>query len=424
MIKFLFNGLIRDKSRSLLPVIVVAIGVMLTVAMHAYIKGFMGDTIEMNARFSTGHVKIMTKAYADNMDQMPNDLALLDAGYLLKQLERQFPDMQWTSRIQFGGLIDAPDENGDTKAQGPAYGMGLDMLGPSTLEPERLNIVKSIVRGRMPDRQGEILISDAFANKLKISPGDKVTFLGSTMNGSMTIYNFVVAGTVSFGNEILDRGAVLADIGDARNLLDMNDAAGEILGFNNSGFYDDALALEMASKFNHNNSGSSDEFMPVMRSLSQQGSMGQYVKMSDYWANYIAIVFIIAMSLVLWNAGLLGGLRRYGEMGLRLAMGEEKGHVYRTLIIESVIIGIIGSVIGTMIGLFLAWLLQKYGINVSKIMQGSSIMMPSTIRARITPVDYYLGYIPGLISTVIGTMLSGIGIYKRQTANLFRELES
>lgn len=54
----------RDKSRSRLPVIVVAIGVMLAVFLHAYINGFMGDTIEMNARFSYGHVKVMTTAYA------------------------------------------------------------------------------------------------------------------------------------------------------------------------------------------------------------------------------------------------------------------------------------------------------------------------------------------------------------------------
>ena len=41
----------------------------------------------------------------------------------------------------------------------------------------------------------------------------------------------------------------------------------------------------------------------LMKSLSQQGSMGTYVKMSDYWANYITLFFVFAMSLVLWNAG-------------------------------------------------------------------------------------------------------------------------
>ena len=42
MIRFLLKGLLRDKSRSRLPVIVVAIGVMLTVFLHAYINGFYG----------------------------------------------------------------------------------------------------------------------------------------------------------------------------------------------------------------------------------------------------------------------------------------------------------------------------------------------------------------------------------------------
>jgi putative ABC transport system permease protein len=161
-----------------------------------------------------------------------------------------------------------------------------------------------------------------------------------------------------------------------------------------------------------------------MKTLSQQGNMDQYVNLSSTYSTYVAVIFIIAMSLVLWNAGLLGGLRRYGEIGVRLAMGEEKGHVYRSMLAESVMIGLTGSVIGTMIGLFFAWLLQKYGIDMSGLMKGTSIMIPSVVRAHITTPDFYLGFIPGLLSTVTGTALSGIGIYKRQTARLFKELEA
>ncbi len=46
-----------------------------------------------------------------------------------------------------------------------------------------------------------------------------------------------------------------------------------------------------------------------------------------------AFIFIGAMSIVLWNAGLLGGLRRYGEFGIRLAMGETKPKIYKSLIL-------------------------------------------------------------------------------------------
>ena len=95
MIKFLIKGIIRDKSRSLLPVIVVALGVFLTVFMSGYLKGVFNDITELNARFSSGHVKILTRAYADNEDQIPNDLALLDVKKLIAELQADYPEMEW-----------------------------------------------------------------------------------------------------------------------------------------------------------------------------------------------------------------------------------------------------------------------------------------------------------------------------------------
>jgi NTP pyrophosphatase (non-canonical NTP hydrolase) len=77
MIRFIFKAILRDKNRSVLPVSVVAIGVMLTIALSGYLSGALGDMIDQTARFQTGHVKVMSRAYADNIDQMPNDLALL-----------------------------------------------------------------------------------------------------------------------------------------------------------------------------------------------------------------------------------------------------------------------------------------------------------------------------------------------------------
>lgn len=403
--------------------IIVSVGVMLTVWMNAYIRGFMGDTIEVNAKFTNGHVKVMTRAYAENAHQIPNDLALVNVNDLLAEMQEQLPEVEWAPRIQFGGLVDAPDENGETRSQGPAIGMGLDILSGKSKEDERMNLSRSLVRGNHIRNQGEALLSDEFAKKLGVKPGDDVTLIGSTMHGSMSMYNFQVVGTVSFGAEAIDKGAIIIDIEDARIALDMYDSSSELLGFLKLGFYDDDLAVEIAKEFNAKQT-TEDEFAPIMKSLSQQGAMGQYVQLTSVWSVYISMVFVFAMSLVLWNAGLLGGLRRYGEVGIRIAMGEEKGHVYRTMIYESIFIGIAGSIVGTVFGLFFAWLIQKYGIDITGMMQGSSMMLPTHIRARIAPSDFYIGFIPGLLSTILGTMLSGIGIYRRQTARLFKELEA
>lgn len=425
MIKFLFKGLMRDKSRSRMPIIIVSIGVMLSVFLHAYINGLMNDSVEVNAKLSLGHVKVITKAYSDNISQMPSDLAIVGTEALMSNLKNNFPDVTWVERIQFGGLIDMPDKNGETVSQGTAIGFGIDMLSGNSEELERMNISQSLVRGKIPSKSNEVLISEFFSQKLGVSPGDEVTLIGSTMNGAMSYYNFIVSGTVSFGIQMMDKGCIVADINDVRNALDMEDAATEINGYLSTGFYSDETATEIQDKFKTIYPETpDDDYAPVMLTLKSQGLIGQMIDISSFMGTIITAIFLIAMSLVLWNGGLLGGIRRYGEFGVRLAMGEEKKHVYRTLIYESIMVGIIGSIIGTILGLSVAWYFQKYGLDLGDTMKGSSVMLPNVFKAHITPVDYYIGFFPGLISTVIGSALAGIGIYRRKTSQLFKELEA
>jgi putative ABC transport system permease protein len=424
MIKFLLKGLLRDRHRSLMPLIIVFLGVMLTVVFQSWISGVLGDGIESNARFVAGHVKVMTKAYAGNIDQMPNDLALLETDSMMNSLRKYLPQISWAERIHFAGLIDVPDASGETRAQGTIMGFGIDLLSGNKVEADRMNIPKSIVQGRLPVNSGEILVSNLLAQKLKVGPGDRVSLIGSTMYGEMAVYNFVIAGTVEFGTQAMDKGTMIADIRDVRKALNMEDATGEILGFFKTGYYDDELAGQVASQFNKDFNVKSDKFSPVMITLKMQNGMGILVDYSTKILGIMIFVFLVAMSLVLWNAGLLGGLRRYGEFGMRLAIGEEKGHVYKTMIYESLVIGIMGSVAGVIIGMGLAWYLQTHGIDLGKMMQNATIMMPTVFHAQITSETWFIGFIPGVFSTLIGTMLSGIGIYKRQTAQLFKELEA
>lgn len=423
MLRFYIKGLFRDRSRSLMPTLVVAIGVTLVVLMHCWVTGVLGDMVVFNANFATGHVKVMSKAYSDYVDQTPNDLALLGTEEVLQNLAADYPGMEWVERISFGGLVDAPDANGETKAQGPGGGMAVDLLSPESNEIERLNLNKSLIRGRMIQSPEEIILSDEFATKLDVAPGDQVTLISTTMYGAMSISNFTLCGTIKFGATALDRGGIVADISSIRMALDMQDATGEILGFLPEGEYDDLQAGAIAASFNEKYYDPSDEFSPYMQSLREQGTMTMMLDIMGYFRGVIIGVFMFAMAIVLWNSGLLGGLRRYGEMGLRIAIGEEKNHIYRSLIIESIFIGIAGSVLGTAFGLLFASLLTQ-GIDIGGMMGNSSMMMQSVMRARITTDAYYIGFIPGILATAIGTALAGIGIYKRKTAQLFKELQA
>ena len=423
MIRFLIKGLIRDRSRSLFPALMVSTGVFLSVFLYSYLNGAIGDMVDASARFDTGHVKVTTRAYGELASQVPNDLALSGAAKELEKLRTGNPHMIWTERIRFGGLVDIPDEMGDTRSQGPFFGMAIDLLNSNSPDLALLGVEKAIVRGRMPEMPNEILISHAFAEKLGVVPGEKATLLSSTMNGAMAMHNFKIAGTVRFGMVMIDKSTIIADINDIRTALDMEDSVGEILGFTGDTIYDDDKVIALADAYNMAHSREDDEFSPLMTTLGEQGIMGDILRLSGYAVTIVVGVFVFAMSIVLWNAGLMNGIRRYGEIGVRLAMGESKGAIYRAMIIESVCIGLAGSVIGTIAGLAASYYLQIVGFDIGDMMQKSSIMISSVIRAKVSLTSYYIGFFPGVFAAVLGTIFAGIGIYRRQTSQLFKELE-
>lgn len=423
MMKFLIKGLLRDKTRSLAYILVVAVGAFLTVFLFSWMQGVMGDIVAASAKFDTGHVKSMTRAYAEEAEQLPIDISLLGVPKIIKQLQKKYSNMIWVPRIRFGGLIDVPDKKGNTRVQGPAMALAVQLLNPSSPDRKILNLDKALVSGHLPRKRNEILISSDFAEKLGLHIGDMVTYIGSTMYGAMSIHNFTVAGTVRFGIIALDRRAVITDINDARDALDMPDGASEILGFSKDMQYNDESMLTLAKNFNAEFSKKSDEFSPKMVALSEQHGLKEYLALAGSYGGMFVFVFVLIMSMVLWNSGLINGIRRYGEIGVRLAMGETKGSVYRWMIFESIVTGVIGSIIGTALGLAISYYMQVKGLDVSAMLPNSTMMMSNVMRARVTQTSYYIGFIPGLLASVLGTMFAGVGIYKRQTANLFKELE-
>jgi putative ABC transport system permease protein len=423
MIKFLWKGLLRDRSRSLFPVLTVFIGVFLAVFIYSFMNGVLADMVNSTAHYQTGHLRIMTQAYAKEANQNPNDLAFIGVAKLLGALHDRYPGMIWTPRIKFGGLLDVPDEKGETKTQGPVSGMALDLFSDSSFEIKLLKVQEAIVRGRMAKAAGEILIGDEFARKLQIAPGDTATLISSTMYGSTAMTNFKIAGTVRFGVAAMDRGAIFADISDIQAALDMQDAAGEILGFFPDDIYHEEQAPIMAAAFNREFRDGKDQFSPRMGTLPDESGLADYLGLIDSMSIIIISIFVVAMSIVLWNAGLMGSLRRYGEIGVRMAIGEAKGHIYKTLILESLLIGIFGSILGTMAGVAVAYLMQVYGLDFGFLFKNSALMISSVYRAQVTFGSFVIGFAPGVGSTVLGASIAGIGIYKRQTAQLFKELE-
>ena len=67
--------------------------------------------------------------------------------------------------------------------------------------------------------------------------------------------------------------------------------------------------------------------------------------------------------------------------------------------------------------------ISKKSDNFSSMMKNVNMMLPPVYRAIVSPELFYIGFFPGLIAMTLGNALAGFAIYKRKTAQLFKELE-
>lgn len=420
MIGFIIKGLLRDRSRSLFPFLTVAIGVALAVFGDAYLRGAQDSIFDTTARFISGHLMVITKARAREGGSAGNELALTNISGTSGELKKTYPDITWLERIRFGGLLDVPDSSGSTKLQVPISGLAVDLADVS-LERNLLRLERSLVQGHLPKKPKEILLSEELVRRLNINLGDRVTLISVTMNGAMAVSDFYLAGTVRFGAIALDRGMMICGITDIREVLDMEDAASEIVGFFSNLVYDDRRAVQLAKDFNARIKGA-DDFAPMMQPLRDAAGFGSLIDIIFSATGLILTIFVISMAVVLWNAGLMNSLRRYGEIGIRMAMGEPKHRIYFSLLAEAFFVGLVGSGAGTLIGLGFGYYLQRHGLNIGDMMKNATMVIDDVIRARIAPQSFVIGFLPGLLATFLGSAISGLGIFRRATAELTKEI--
>jgi putative ABC transport system permease protein len=129
------------------------------------------------------------------------------------------------------------------------------------------------------------------------------------------------------------------------------------------------------------------------------------------------------MAVVLWNAGLVSGIRRWSEIGMRMAIGETRRHIIFTLLVEAFFTGLAGTIVGIILGLPVAYYFQEVGLDYSSELKDISLMMNTVMRARIVPSAFYYSMIPGIFASLLGTLMSCYGVWTRQTAALFKEME-
>ncbi len=429
MIRWILKGVLRDKSRSLFPGIVVCLGVGLTIVMLGFMDGVLMDMVDMTANLDTGHIRFVNKDFYKEEHMNPLDRSLPSQKETLKWLQENSPEqIEWVPRVRWGAVMDVPDENGETRAQKPVIGTALDLLSDSSNEVERLGLKKVIIEGRAPQKPKEILVGYLAARELELKIDETVTLLGQSYDGGLAADNYSVVGFVRFGVNAMDKRMALMDITGAQDSFYLEDMVTDWLGFlprgvsyKNYGSIKSDLEKQLETL--KPLPGWAEDDWPIVKTVLEQRNLDTIVTTFESVNAYVVTIFLILMGIVLWNAGLLNGIYRYGELGMRLAMGESHGLLLKHLMMEAFLVGVIGSIFGCLLGGGFLYYFQEYGIDMGDKLAQTGLMLSDVSRARVSVEAFVYAVIPGVLANVLGTLVAGIGIFKRSEAELFRELE-
>ncbi len=432
MIRWILKGIWRDKTRSLFPFLVISVGVTLLIYLLGFMEGTFAGMIDISAHLDTGHLRFVNKPFYDEEHLHPLDRALAGQKETLQWLQQNGdPRIEWSPRIRWGAIMDVPDEKGETKSQTPVIGMAIEMLDVNSAERERLNLEQSVIEGTVPSHPKEMLVGYKLAEALEINLGDQVTLMGQNFDGGLATDNYRVVGFVRFGLAAMDKKMALINLADAQQTFYMEDMVTDFLGFlpMNVGYLkydrlkqnimDHLPALQQTPPKDW---AKDDE--PLILSVLDQRNLRELSIKFELVDDVVIGVFTFLMVLVLWNAGLLNGVHRYGEMGLLLALGETHKKLILLMALEALVIGILGSIAGCLVGGGLVYYLQEVGISTHGIFETSGLMMSDTIRARVSLNAFVFAVIPGITASVLGNLIANLAIFQRSEANLFREMEA
>jgi putative ABC transport system permease protein len=108
---------------------------------------------------------------------------------------------------------------------------------------------------------------------------------------------------------------------------------------------------------------------------------------------------------------------RIGEFGTLMALGTRRGHVFRLIITESALLGLVGGLTGAALGVFLAWAISAVGIPMPPLPNAE---IGYTARIQITLLLIVSGFAVGCVATTVAALLPAARVSRTPVVEALR----
>jgi ABC-type lipoprotein release transport system permease subunit len=384
--KIAYRDLRRNRRRSILTMIAVALGIALLVTLSGLVEGEIAGALENSIRLQTGHLQVREESYDEDKVSLKWEDLLTNAQGLATQVQ-SLPDVRAaTPMLWASGILGTHDET-----------VGVRVFGIDPFSEAHAPIQESLVAGQFlaPDDRSGILMGQQLAKSLALTEGSQVTLLVNTADEQPDEASFTIRGLYNTGVPSYDESTIFLPLAKAQAFTRTEGRASAILVLLHRQEDADAVAATLRAP---------QLEVLTWRDLNQLFLSTIEVSMSFMYLMYLIVLAIVAV--VIANTLLMSVFERTREMGILAALGMKGRQILTMFLLEASMLGAAGIVLGIFLGslgvLYLATVGLDVGVEAG--VSSTAFALSSTIYARFAPSAVAGLTIAGLVITLLASL--------------------
>lgn len=384
-LKIAFRNVARNRSRSLLSILMIAgsvLGIIAFRGFSAHILHLLKDTTIDN-RYN--HIQIATDEQW-NLQGTRKQQLLKDPKPLMDRLSTVQGVTMVSARLSFFGLI----SNGETTIS--AQGVGYD---PQKEVHFQRSLAIEEGHGLTAGSTKDVIVGVGLQKRLNAKVGDTLTVISYTLDGVINAVDFNVAGVFRVGTEDVDAHVFMLPLAAVQNLLDTEAVESLTVRLDNTDATDSTLPV--VDKI-------AREMKPGSRAKSWYEISDHYRQIEQFYRvqNYVIEVILISIVLLsIMNSIGMTVYERTGEIGTVRALGEKPATIVLQFILEGAILGLMGAFAGCVLGVVASVIVKA--LNLKMVLPNASFPVP--IQIELVPEAFIVAAGIGLVTAIVSTIL-------------------
>jgi ABC-type lipoprotein release transport system permease subunit len=376
----------RNRRRSTLTLVAVALGLALLVATSGLEAGSIQGSIENNIRVRTAHVQVRDESYDKDKISLKWEDLLEEPQEVATQAEALTAVQAAAPVLWASGILATGEESVGVQVYGIVPHSRLS-------DPFR----EGMVAGEFlaADDRGGILIGRRLAESAGLTVGDDVSLMVNTSDEQPDEAFFTIRGLYDTGTPAFDGTTVFLPLAKAQAFTRAGDRASAVLMLLHD--QEDAEAVASALR------GPGREVL-TWRDLAQ--AILQAVETSKGVMYLMYLVVLAVVAVVIANTLLMSVFERTREMGILAALGMKGRQILTMFVMEAGILGMIGIILGVLLGLLGVYYLATEGLYIGEAadMATAEVAYGEVLYGRFVPAEIVQLSVAELVITLLASL--------------------